>query len=55
MIKKKKFVRLRNEGGSLARQTKVCQSRLRPLEMELGMSDLTARLVVDQACQGPLK
>lgn len=32
-----------------------CQSRLRHLEMELGMSDLTAPFTVDQARQGPLK
>lgn len=32
-----------------------CQSRLRHLEMELGMSDLTAPFTVDQGRQGPLK
>lgn len=50
----REFVRPRTKGGSLAGSPK-CQSRLRPLEMELGRSDLTAPFTVDQACQGPLK
>lgn len=50
----REFVRPRTKGVSLAGNPK-CQSRLRPLEMELGRSDLTAPFTVDQACQGPLK